>query len=230
MRIAGGARSRRPARILAAMRTLALSAIAMLWAAYSQPARPPAESGSASGSTSGAAQRPGAVPAAGEVKRVVIYSTRKSGKSTMSTSADGTIRTSLFVLQNGRGPRVDATLRLAADGTIASLSATGRHEMGTKVAETFTLEDGRARWKSEEEQGERAVTGPAFFVPMAAMPEIYGFLVPAAIAHGGKIPLLPAGEARVEKVAEMQVSAGEQSAISSATPSRGSSLSCSTRG
>lgn len=188
------------------MRTRVLSAIALVLAACSQPARPPA----ASGAASAAAPPPAPSATAGEVRRVVIYSTRKSGTSTVSTSADGTIRTSLFVLQNGRGPRVEATLRLAPDGTIASLSATGQHEMGTKVDETFTLADGRARWKSEEEQGERAVSGPAFFVPIATMPEIDGFLVPAAIANGGKIALLPAGEARVEKVAEVQVSAGGQ--------------------
>jgi imidazolonepropionase-like amidohydrolase len=202
----GASGNPRRSGIFGAMRILALSAIALVWAACSEPARTPA----ASGTASGAAQPPPAAAAAGEVKRIVIVNTRKSGTSTVSTSADGTIRTSLFVLQNGRGPRVDATLRLAPDGTIASLSATGQHEMGTKVAETFTLGDGRARWKSEEEQGERAVTGPAFFVPMATMPEIYGFLVPAAIAHGGTIALLPAGEARVEKVAEMAVSAGGQ--------------------
>ena len=189
------------------MRTLALSVLVMVWAACSEPARTPATGGtSAAGNTAAA---PGKVTP-GEVKRVVIVSTRKSGTSTVTTSADGTIRTSLFILQNGRGPRVDSTLRLAADGTIASLSASGQHEMGTKVAEEFSLRDGRARWKSEEEQGERAVTGPAFFVPMATMPEIYGLLVPAAIANGGKMPLLPAGEARVEKVAEMSVSAGGQ--------------------
>lgn len=188
------------------MRTLALSVLVMVWAACSEPARTPA-----TGGTSAAANKaaPGAVTP-GEIKRVVIVWTRKSGTSTTTTSADGTIRTSLFILQNGRGPRVDSTVRLAADGTIASLSASGQHEMGTKVAEEFSLRDGRARWKSEEEQGERAVTGPAFFVPMATMPEIYGLLVPAAIANGGRMPLLPAGEARVEKVAEMSVSAGGQ--------------------
>ncbi len=57
---------------------------------------------------------------------------------------------------------------------------------------------------------------------MPTMPEIYGFLVRAAMENGGKIALLPAGEARVEKVAEMSVTADGETRERSAMRSPGS--------
>jgi imidazolonepropionase-like amidohydrolase len=145
-------------------------------------------------------------PAQGSVeKRVVISSKRASGTFVTTTAPDGTITTSLFVLENGRGPQVDATVKLAADGTIASLRATGQHTMGTKVDETFAIEGGRASWKSLEEQGEAAAG--AFFVPMSEIPAVDGWLVRAALAAGGTLKLLPAGEVEVETVGQLEVSA-----------------------
>src|SRR5262249_54574593 len=139
-------------------------------------------------------------------KRLVIANSRKSGTLTITPRADGTIATSLFVLQNGRGPRVEAVQRLAADGTLAADTATGQHTMGTSVDEKVTLTAGKATWKSNEEAGERDVTAPAMYVPMAAAPDVLGTLVRAALQHGGKIALLPAGEVRVANVADTIVS------------------------
>ena len=92
---------------------------------------------------------------------------RKSGFFARSIAGND-ISYVFHVLQNGRGPHVEGKLKLASDGTTASLSATGHHEMGTKIAETFSRKGDQVTWKSEEEQGDRkAPSSPAFFVPMA---------------------------------------------------------------
>jgi imidazolonepropionase-like amidohydrolase len=140
-------------------------------------------------------------------KRVVIAATRPSGYLTTTVGSDGTIGVVHHVVQNGRGPHVEATLSLAPDWTIASYRATGKHTMGTVLGETFTRTGDRAAWKSAEEQGDRSIKGPAFFVPIAELP-ISWLLVPAAIKAGGSIPLLPGGEAKVEQVATMPVTSG----------------------
>ena len=178
--------------------------IACAIAACADPARPP-PSNPIEPTAPAVAPTPAPVAQAVTIKRVVVSSARKSGTYVVTTGPDGTIKTSLFVLQNGRGPKVEATQRLAADGTLASFSATGQHEMGTKVAETFAREGDLVRWKSEEESGNRTVTGPAMFVPIAAAPDTKGLIVRAALANGGAIPLLPAGTARVAKAAEHSV-------------------------
>ncbi len=139
-------------------------------------------------------------------KRVVVSLTRPSGTSVTTVAPDGTIGVVLDVLENGRGPHVEATLRLAADGTIASLDARGHHTMGTAVAETFAREGKHARWKSLEEQGERDVDGGAFFVPMADLPDAMGLLAEALLAAPGHtLPLLPSGEAHLERMGEASV-------------------------
>lgn len=148
-----------------------------------------------------------AASSAATQKRVVINQSRPSGYLTTSTWADGTIAMTYHVLDNGRGPHVDATIRLAPDWTLQSFRAKGHHEMGTALEETFTRTGNRATWKSEAEQGERAVTTPAFFVPIAEVP-IESLLVPAAVKAGGKLALLPGGEIEVKQVATFDVAAG----------------------
>src|SRR5688572_25109021 len=84
-------------------------------------------------------------PQAKTVKYVVVASSRNSGTLDVTIAADGTVTTKLFVLQNGRGPRVDATQRFAKDGTLASFEAAGQHELGTKFQEKFSRTGETAR-------------------------------------------------------------------------------------
>ena len=151
------------------------------------------------------------MPAAKTSKRVVITLARKSGTSVTTVAPDGTVTVALDVLENGRGPHTDATLKLAQDGTIASLEAHGHHEMGTTMTLTFAREGDKASWKSKEENGSREVKGSAFYLPICELPDTLGWLAKALIDAGGSLPLLPAGTARIEKTVEATVqSSGEQ--------------------
>jgi imidazolonepropionase-like amidohydrolase len=142
-------------------------------------------------------------------KRIVISFSRKSGTSITTTMPDGDITVALDVLENGRGPHVDAKLQLGPDGAITSLSATGHHTFGSKIAETFERKGAQAQWKSEEEQGSAAT--PGFFVPLADIPDVAAWAVQAARKAGGKLKLLPTGEITVEKTDETTISAGGKS-------------------
>jgi hypothetical protein len=143
-------------------------------------------------------------------KRVVIVLSRKSGTSTTTVAPDGTVTVALDVLENGRGPHTDATVRFAPDGTIASLEAKGHHTMGTPVAETFNRDGARARWKSHEEDGSREIKGSAFFVPVCDLPDTLGWLAKALLDAGGTMPLLPGGSAHIEKTVETTVHSGSE--------------------
>jgi imidazolonepropionase-like amidohydrolase len=145
------------------------------------------------------------------LKRNVIMLGRNCGTDVMTTSAEGAITVASDVVENGRGPHVDAVLRLAPDGTVASLQARGHHTMGTKVAETFTSEGGVGRWKSNEEDGARALTvggKRAFYLPSAKMPSAVGLLAQALLKNGGTLPLLPDGQARIDKTGDTTVKVG----------------------
>jgi hypothetical protein len=150
-----------------------------------------------------------APPPAGPVttKRTVVSLGRPSGTSVVTVAADGSVTTMLDVLENGRGPHTDATLKLAPDGTIASLSAKGHHTFGAPFEASFARTGDHVVWKSSEETGERDVKGPVFYLPTAPVPETIGWLVAAAIKNGGSIALVPNGTAHVEKNAEMAITA-----------------------
>jgi len=153
-----------------------------------------------------AAQRAGS---AAVETRVVINQSRKAGYMTTSTWADGTIAIVYHEVENGRGPHIDATIRLAPDWTLQSFRAKGNHVMGTAVDETFTRTGDTATWKSQAEAGAATPSGTAFFLPIAPMP-IEPLLVPAAIKAGGKLALLPGGAVEVKQVSTFDVTAGDQ--------------------
>jgi hypothetical protein len=139
------------------------------------------------------------------VKRVLVSLTRPSGSSVATTAPDGTVTIAFDMKQNGRGPHADATIRLAPDGTITSFEAHGHHEMQSPVDEVFSIEGSHAHWKSREETGDATVTHPAFFIPIADVPDALGLLAQALLKAGGTMALLPDGEAHIEKTGEAAV-------------------------
>jgi hypothetical protein len=144
-------------------------------------------------------------------KRSVVSLSRKSGTNVTTIEPDGTIEIALDVLENGRGPHTDAKVKLAPDGTITSLVATGHHTMGTPVDERFGRTGDRGEWTSKEEHGSSDVPH-AFFLPVCDLPDALGWLASAAIKAGGTIPLLPSGTAKIEKTVTTEVtsSSGEK--------------------
>src|SRR5947199_10827619 len=76
--------------------------------------------------------------------------------------------------------------------------------MKAQIEEHFEIKNGRASWKNRSEQGEQPVAGEAFYLPMNAPPEFFGVLARALLrAPNHKLPLLPAGEARGEKLSKV---------------------------
>jgi hypothetical protein len=76
----------------------------------------------------------------------------------------------------------------------------GTDYLKNAVEEHFTWTDGKAAWKNSAEQGERDVAGRAYYVGLHGSPLEVGLLARALLASGGRLDLLPDGEARIEKV------------------------------
>jgi amidohydrolase family protein len=147
-------------------------------------------------------------PPAGQeriVRRTVVILTRTAGANVATYHPDGTVELAYEHLENGRGPKVTGRAKLAADATLASFEAKGTHTLGNPIEERFDLQGGRARWKSREEQGDKVLSAPAFYLPIAPIPELLGMLFDALRRSGGRIALLPDGEARLERAAETTV-------------------------
>jgi hypothetical protein len=82
--------------------------------------------------------------------------------------------------------------------------------MKAPVEEHFEIKNGRASWKNRSEQGEKAVNGEEFYLPMNAPPEFFGVLARALLkAANHKLSLLPAGEASIEQAQKITPSSGK---------------------
>jgi imidazolonepropionase-like amidohydrolase len=110
----------------------------------------------------------------------------------------------------GRGPKTYSTIALE-DGLPTREEIEGNDYMKDPVRETFSLANGTASWKSKAEQGTRKLDAPAFYVSMYGSPAEVALLARAALDRGGRIALLPAGEARVEKLFDRTAEANGKS-------------------
>ena len=153
--------------------------------------------------TAGSATEVAPPPASTTDRYEIVIEGRKAGYFQIVDHA-GKVSAVFDLVENGRGPHVDATFEVGADGLPIKFRATGHHEMGTPSHESFSLEGKHAQWKSDEEKGEADSTRPTFFNWISELPSD-PWLVPAALRNHGKLETWPTGEATVEKVADTVV-------------------------
>src|SRR5437016_7444739 len=129
----------------------------------------------------------------------ILIQGNAAGTQTVETQPDGTVLAEYSYNDRGRGDRITATWKLDSAGAPIEYDGHGNDYMKAPVEEHFEIKDGRASWKNRSEQGEQAVSGEAFYLPMNAPPEFFGVLARALLkAPNHKLPLLPAGEATIE--------------------------------
>ncbi|HEV7586718.1 MAG TPA: hypothetical protein VGO40_01215, partial [Longimicrobium sp.] len=141
----------------------------------------------------------------------VVFGERHAGEVRAWTMPDGELRFTSRVNDRGRGAELETHIRLGADGLPAMLRTTGVDYYKNPVDERFELASGRATWRSAAEHGDTTVSGPAFFAAMndASDP---GVVARALLASpDNSLALLPGGRVTIERVADLQVSAGGRS-------------------
>src|SRR3954467_11402719 len=122
----------------------------------------------------------------------------------------GRLRAFFQYNDRGRGPKTYSAVTLQ-DGVPVSEEVEGNDYMKDPVRETFSVRDRTASWKSKAEQGSKKLGAPAFYASMYGPPIDFALLARAALDRGGRVALLPDGEARIEKVRELPAQAGGKS-------------------
>ncbi|RDZ29577.1 amidohydrolase family protein [Lysobacter silvisoli] len=146
-------------------------------------------------------------------EQLVLMQGNVAGKQVVDTAADGSVQVEYHYTDRGRGDRSKTRWKLAADGTLAEYEGSGNDYLLNPFEERYSQRDGLASWKNPSEQGERALGAPAFFLPLQSPPEISGALARALLrTPGQRLPVLPAGEARLETVGQYEV-AGKQGPV-----------------
>lgn len=148
---------------------------------------------------------PAEVPA-DATRYTVLLAGNKAGLLASWTTPDGA-RHSFFAFNDrGRGPAVLTRIMLDRAGIPTQIDASGNDYLKGPVDEHFRMAGTplRATWSNKAEKGEKQLSAPAFYVPIDAT--LVNELAAALLAApGGHLPLLPEGEARIERVLERAV-------------------------
>jgi imidazolonepropionase-like amidohydrolase len=153
-----------------------------------------------------------AQPRALTLKYVFLSNGAQSGTEIDTYNADKTIDTSYEYNDRGRGPKISGHYAIASNGWPSRVDLTGVDYLKAPVDEHFLTDTQSARWKSTSEDG-TAPKSAGFYIsnngPSAEMAVLAAAILKAP---NREIALLPAGSARIEKVAELTVQSHGRSA------------------
>jgi imidazolonepropionase-like amidohydrolase len=158
-----------------------------------------------------AAPWPGVRLAPGEEMRyTVFFSTRQAGRVVFRGDAGGVHYLTFDISDRGRGQSLVAEMRLDDRGVPVDVHVTGVDYWKNPVEDRYERKGGRAVWNNTSEHGEATPAGPAFYLTSETDLE-FGLLAAALLrAEGGRLPLLPDGEARIAPAGEAKVTAGKE--------------------
>lgn len=116
-------------------------------------------------------------------------------------SQDGQVDSAFEFNDRGRGPKISAHYAIGASGMPLRTDVTGNDYLKAPVEEHFAFEHGSSHWKSTSEDG--SSPGEGFYISNNGPGAELALLVAALVkAKGAPVKLLPAGEARLEKLAD----------------------------
>lgn len=151
-----------------------------------------------------------AAQAATNTKYLIISENGKQiGEQAVERQDDGLTKVHFIYKDNGRGPELTEQFRMGADGVMTEYSVKGNSTFGAVVDEHFARKDGQAEWKSTSEQGSKAVSGPAGYLPLNSSFEVVSTYIGAlAAAPEHKLALLPSGTLSQTVLDTAEVSSG----------------------
>ena len=142
---------------------------------------------------------------------VVMSSGQEVGHLFVTRSGTG-VETEYRVDDNGRGPKIRERWQLGPDGLPRELTLSGTTTYGSQAKESFRLRSGRAEWRTLNDHGALPANGGAY-LPIEGSPYAGALYLPALLATPDrKLPTLPAGSVRAERVREISVG-GEKETI-----------------
>ncbi len=140
-----------------------------------------------------------------EHRSELLVAGKSAGEQVVRIDADGIVHVRYAFNDRGRGPEIDASYRLAEDGTLAEARIQGLAYMKNPVDEHFQRQDDAVSWRNASENVNTEVQGSAFYLTLDGTPEEYALLARALLrAQSRQLPLLPSGQARIESLAERE--------------------------
>lgn len=141
-------------------------------------------------------------------KDAAMYSVTLAGKPAgqMALWLENSIHHSFFQFNDrGRGPKFYSVSQIGEDQIPTMLKIKGNDYYKKNADESYELEKREATWNSSSEQGDVVLTEKAFYVPMGGSPDELAQLTRALLANGDRLSLLPAGEARLQRMKNLTI-------------------------
>lgn len=150
--------------------------------------------------------RPSQEPA--PVRYLVITAGRTAGEQVVRQIGGGRIEATFEFNDRGRGPKTLSRIDVGDGGVPTRIEVTGNDYYKNTVSETFSVENGIARWKNESELGEAPAVDRRFYVSLNGPPVEAGLLARALLAAPEhRLALMPAGEVRIRTIGPLEISA-----------------------
>src|SRR4051812_6229346 len=112
-----------------------------------------------------------------ESRYTFLFLGNKAGSVVTRTEPGGELVCNYEFNDRGRGPKTETRFRLGPGGIPVSEHVPGTDYWKVPVDEKFDLKGGKATWKNAAENGERTVSGPAFYLSLSGPPVEFELLV-----------------------------------------------------
>ena len=154
-----------------------------------------------------------AKPPADAQPYTILSTAGTHGKAFIWTTPDGSQWSRESILLRGQVWEMDQSIKLGADGMPSALVVRGVTPQGD-AAETFTITDGIASWKSPVDSGHQPYHS-AFYVAEGGTNSggTQVFMEALLKSPDKSMPLLPGGRARAEKLTDHTVGSGPTAKI-----------------
>ncbi|MES2126954.1 MAG: amidohydrolase family protein [Pseudomonadota bacterium] len=134
----------------------------------------------------------------------------RAGEQVVEHDDDGQVRVKFIFKDNGRGPELNETFRIGADGTMLDYTVKGNSTYGAVVNEHFERKGEQAEWASTSEKGKTRVSGAAMYVPLNSSFEMASVAITAIAGRAdGALPLLPQGTLTQRKLDSMEIKSAD---------------------
>jgi hypothetical protein len=132
------------------------------------------------------------------------------GRQLVWSEKDGHLRVHFeWKTRFGQGPSLESRILLDDDGIPVLLETTGTDLNGSPLKERLKWLDRHVTWANAVEQGAAELDFPAFYIGINGIPLENALLARALLARrDSTLPLLPAGTARIQRVADHRLQAG----------------------
>jgi hypothetical protein len=151
----------------------------------------------------------GAADGETSTRYAVTFLGKTTGEQATTVTDDGRIVVDFAYTNNGRGPQLHEEMALDAAGRFVRYHVAGKSTFGAPVDESFDHADGKARWKSNADSGERAGELSGLYVPLETSYEPFAVIARALLRTPNKsMAAYPDGTLSIVKLHEGTLQTG----------------------